>query len=345
MPGDYTGPWHTGKGSLMTGIRRILLMMLLVAGCSYPELVKRGEDAPAADKCGDCHIEIYREWKESPHAGSFSNPEFRAATYNYQFVFCLGCHAPESIYIPAKGQDYPSSPRVRKARREEGVNCNGCHLTEDCKLAGPLKAMAPHPVGEGHELYKRSVLCGTCHRGTFNEWQAVSREDKESCQDCHMPASQEKLIQDAPWRWLYRKKDTKRHTFSTDDGLKALEQPINIEVKITQVTKAAAVGFVELENLSIPHSIPTGDYGYREVVLRIEVEDSSGDKGLLKEESFFREMDTAIGYGERKSVKFSIPGEKNTAGTRLIITLFRRSFDGKVEAVLAQVKVPLEQTL
>lgn len=312
--------------------------LLLVLGCSYPELVERGERAPGSEKCGECHIDIYKEWKESPHARSFSSPEFREATYNYQFEFCLGCHAPESVYIPTTpvGQAVTPGPLPRQVKREEGVNCNGCHLTEDCKLAGPLKARAPHPISETHNLYKRSMLCGTCHEGTFNQWQVISREDKESCQKCHMPSSQKKLIQDAPWRWLFRNKATKRHTFSSGDGLKAIKEPIDIELVDIQLAGTVAVGVVELENLSILHSIPTGDYGYREATLVVEIEDPSGNKKLLKEESFFKEMDTALKYGEKRSIEFSIPGNLNRRGSRLIMTLLRRSFDGTIDLVLAQ---------
>lgn len=325
----------------------LLLVVLLVTGCSYPELVERGERAPSSEKCGECHIDIYNEWKESPHARSFSSPEFKAATYDYQFEFCLGCHAPESVYIPPFTGEKVSStkPIPRKTKREEGVNCKGCHLTEDCKLAGPLKAKAPHPISAAHDLYKRSVLCGTCHERTFNEWQAISKEDKKSCQDCHMPSSQKKLIQDAPWRWLFQNKTTKRHTFSSKDGLKALEESININLKEFQTAVPDAVGVIELENLSVLHSIPTGDYGYKEVVLSIEMEDSSSTKKLLKEESFFKEMDTAIKYGEKRVVRFSLPGNLNRAGSHLIITLLRRSFDGAVDAVLAKTSIPVKLPL
>ncbi|MFQ5862447.1 MAG: multiheme c-type cytochrome [Candidatus Brocadiales bacterium] len=332
---------------MIKGCEIILLAsaLLLATGCSYPELVERGERAPTSERCGECHIAIYNEWKESPHARSFSNPEFREATYDYRFDFCLGCHAPESVYtLPILGGRAASTrPVLRQAKREEGVNCNGCHLTEDCKLAGPLEARAPHPISEAHGLYKRSVLCGTCHEGTFKEWQAISKEDKKSCQECHMPSVQKKLIQDAPWRWLFHNKATKRHTFSSEDGLKALKEPINIKLEELQMAGLDAAGVVELENLSVLHSIPTGDYGYREVVLSIEIEDSSGKKNLLKEESFFKEMDTALNYGEKRSIEFSLPSDSNREGFRLIITLLRRSFDDASRVVLAQKSVLIKQ--
>lgn len=320
-----------------------VLALLLIAGCSYPELVERGENAPASHQCSECHIEIYEEWKDSPHAKSFSNPAFREAAYNYQFEFCLGCHAPESVYIPVSpgGQTVPTGPVPRHNKREEGVNCNGCHLTEDCKLAGPLKARAPHPVSNVHDLYKRSVLCGTCHRGTFTGWQALSIKDKKSCQECHMSDSERKLIQDAPWRWLYRNKATRRHTFSSEDGLKAVKAPVNIELKEIGVSGPDVVGVVELENSSVPHSIPTGDYGYREAALIIETVDASGKKTLIKEESFFTETGTALEYGKRKDIAFSFPSGLIREGSHLEISLVRRSFDGTVKAVLAQESVPI----
>ncbi len=329
-------------------VQTLFLLALLAAGCSYPELAERGENAPGSHRCGECHIAIYEEWKDSPHAKSFSNPAFKEVTYDYRFEFCLGCHAPDSIYTPpaADGQTSLIIPAPRQTNLDEGVNCNGCHLTADCKLAGPLKAAAPHPVANVHSLYKKSVLCGTCHQGTYREWLAVSDRDRKSCQDCHMPSSERKLIQDAPWSWFYKNKPTRKHSFSSEDGLNAVKAPIEITLGELRAAGSEVTGVIELENLSIPHSIPTGDYGYKEAVLIIEITYRSGRRQLIKEESFFTEMDTALEHGQKKYVKFSFPGNlKDVMGSHLETTLLRRTFDGSTKIILTQQSMPANLSL
>jgi hypothetical protein len=294
--------------------------------------------SPPAERCGECHIEIYKEWEDSPHARSFSSEEFREATHDYSFEFCLGCHAPESIYTEGE-------PRPRTVKREEGVTCNGCHLTENCKLAGPLKSRAPHPVDQEHRLYLESQLCGKCHERTFKEWQKASQEDKKHCQECHMPAVKRKLIQDEPWQKLYRKKEIKRHTFSPAEELLASESPIKIDLHWPGEEGPQLRGQLEIENASIPHSLPTGDYGYREVVLRIGLKESHRDGILLKEERFFVETDTSLKSGEKRVFPIAVPQEAVTGHASLTVELLRKTFQGETRMVLARREFPLEKGL
>ena len=308
----------------------ITLGLVLLMGCSHHELVVRGEGAPPAEKCGECHIEIYKEWEASAHARSFSSEDFREATHGYSFKFCLGCHAPESVYTEGE-------PGPRTSRLEEGVTCNSCHLTEDCKLAGPLKSRAPHPVGQEHKLYLESELCGKCHVRTFKEWQKAVQEDKKTCQNCHMPVVKRKLIQDEPWKRLFREKEIKRHIFSSAEsasGGLASEGAIRIDLEWPDVV---------IENVSIPHALPTGDYGYREVVLRVRLKGSEGDGILLKEESFFVETDTSLKSGEKRVFSLSVPGGALKKDTSLTVELLRNTFQGETRMVLARREFPLGQ--
>ncbi|KHE93569.1 MAG: putative heme protein, partial [Candidatus Scalindua brodae] len=95
------------------GIAAIVIITAISPGCGlfqkmltsmdmHPELVKRSEEFPGSHKCGDCHIDIYKEWSESTHSKSYINEEFRVATNNYEFEFCIRCHAPETVFLPLK---------------------------------------------------------------------------------------------------------------------------------------------------------------------------------------------------------------------------------------------------
>ncbi|MBI5124934.1 MAG: hypothetical protein HZA70_01720 [Planctomycetes bacterium] len=308
----------------------LVLGLVLLMGCSHSDLVMRGKGSPPAERCGECHIEIYKEWVASPHAKSFSSEDFKEATNDYSFRFCLGCHAPESVYTDGE-------PRPRTVKLEEGVNCNGCHLTEDCRLAGPLKSRAPHPVGQEHKLYLESDLCGKCHVRTFKEWQEAPQKDKKTCQDCHMPAVKRKLIQDEPWKRLFREKEIKRHTFSPTRESLDSERPIGIDLEWPNVV---------IENSSIPHSLPTGDYGYREVVLRVKLKAPDGGSTLLREDSLFVETDTSLKAGEKRVFPLSVssPPKADLKGnTSLTVELLRNTFQGDTKLVLACKEFPLGQ--
>lgn len=330
MPGGRHCARPYGKVSLI-----VALLLFLSSGCSHPELVERGDRAPEAKKCGECHIEIHKEWQGSPHAKSFSNEEFREATNDYQFGFCLGCHAPETVYTEGE-------PALRKVRPEEGVTCNSCHLTEDCRLAGPHKSRAPHPVSQSHEFYKRSELCAKCHLRTYQEWKEVPGDDKKSCPDCHMPGLRRKLIQDEPWQRLFKNREIKRHTFSISEELLRTEEPVKIWLKEISTDGPLLKGTVLLVNKVVPHSIPTGDYGYREAVARLGLADNQGNTHLLKEEPMFEEKKTALKYGEERTIGFSIPLENRGKGSRLVVEFLRRSFEGKTLTLLARRDFPLD---
>ena len=52
--------------------------------------------------------------------------------------------------------------------------------------------------------------------------------------------------------------------------------------------------------------MPTGDYGYREVVVTIELQDEKGQMREFKKESLFVEMKTALQYKEKDASRFAL---------------------------------------
>ncbi|MDN3514698.1 MAG: hypothetical protein NG747_09890 [Candidatus Brocadia sp.] len=275
-----------------------LIVFFLPVGCVvYPELVDKGPNAPKSERCGDCHRDIYNEWKDSPHARSFVSDAFKEETNEYRYKFCIGCHAPETIFTNEKIEP-------RSVNQTEGVNCNSCHL-DDCKLSGPTPARGPHPIKEKNLFYKTSEMCGKCHVGTLKSWQESGIvEGKKTCQDCHMPVIKRKLIQDDPWQKIYPKREGKQHLFSFQPFLKENENPIKMSfVKVIR-SECNVEGILELENTDVPHSVPTGDYGYREIVVTIELQDKTGRIVDFKTESLFVELKTALQYKEKRTIPF-----------------------------------------
>ena len=164
----------------ISGVLVIVAIMAASSGCGlfqkmltsmniHPELAERGEKFPGSEKCGYCHIDIYKEWTRSKHSKSYINEEFRVATNNYEFEFCIRCHAPETIFTLLENdngdntevsvtQSKSGEIAARDYNLKDGVDCQGCHLTVDCKFSGPHEGISPHPLEQNEEFYKSSVL-------------------------------------------------------------------------------------------------------------------------------------------------------------------------------------------
>ena len=225
---------------------------------------------PTADDCERCHQEVFREWTSSHHARAFTSEGFQRASASGREPRCLGCHAAG----PVRG-DGP--PQVRASHRAEGVTCVTCHLSADPDAApltmrGPESRTSPieiHPIVEGDPLYRSSELCGTCHVETLREWRDAPEEargeEKPTCQACHMPSVRRKMesVHDehaysALFTALGEDRELRRHTFDVP------------EFQEDQIRLRAALGAegleVEVENL-LPHALPTGSFGRRELRL------------------------------------------------------------------------------
>ncbi|MEK7483409.1 MAG: multiheme c-type cytochrome, partial [Planctomycetota bacterium] len=164
----------------------LMTVLLVLTSCLgltqnfYPELTQKENVSPSVHSCAGCHIDIYEEWKNSPHAKAFTSETYRERTNNYQYQQCLSCHTPDSVFS--------DTILARKERLEEGVSCIACHFI-DGKFAGPVESTAVllvHPVEVRTDFYRSSALCGKCHESTYQEWLSVDSLGKKICQECHM---------------------------------------------------------------------------------------------------------------------------------------------------------------
>ncbi len=279
---------------------------------------------PMAKDCERCHQEIYREWESSAHAQAWRSATFQSASAQGRAKECTNCHASAPI-------DSTTAPSSRTLHREEGVTCITCHLSTspDAKpltMRGPVTRSLPvdvHPVIEDDEFYRSSELCGKCHESVYREWQTTTRNAKEpkTCQSCHMPSVRrtvESVNADVFYSpipvALEKKQDLRKHLFAVPDSTK---DELRIDTKLIQNEKQIFIE-VTLQN-HMPHSIPSGDFGKRELLLRLQSLDAQVP--WHEEQILNRALGEKIDAQENLSFRFAIPSALNPK--KLELTLKR----------------------
>lgn len=195
----------------------------------YPSLmeVKDGRQLKSSDftdpeECGECHEEIYNQWKGSMHSNAYVDPIFRALweignkeTGGMTEKLCMGCHTAIGVSTGEIGGDKEVSEIAKK-----GVQCDVCHsitatnyettkaeephnatfvLDPGDVKRGPFKdAESPFHETEYSELHTKSEFCANCHHvfhplsnfpieRTYDEWKYSEYATAGiQCQDCHM---------------------------------------------------------------------------------------------------------------------------------------------------------------
>ncbi|MDA2938347.1 tetratricopeptide repeat protein [Acidobacteria bacterium AH-259-A15] len=101
--------------------------------------------------CGECHEQIYRQWRSSQHhLASFGNIFYRrAALYTIErkgaiaFRFCAGCHDPALLF---SGQaEQPEEIDVEASAALEGLSCVGCHAVRGISNSGTASYVIERP--------------------------------------------------------------------------------------------------------------------------------------------------------------------------------------------------------
>jgi Tfp pilus assembly protein PilF len=85
---------------------------------------------PAAEYCGHCHEEAYRQWRQALHSNSFRTPFYRTSvnilirTKGIEFSrHCDSCHNPIAVVSGALTRD----ARVDRSFDQDGLTCSTCH--------------------------------------------------------------------------------------------------------------------------------------------------------------------------------------------------------------------------
>lgn len=161
--------WAALALSLFVVAGALLSSGLAMAGpLADPQASPLLDQGPGA--CGDCHQEEMAAWQASPHGRAWQSEGFhRAWEIKGNAKYCLACHT--TGYDPTTGSFLA-----------EGVTCEVCH--------GPL--VEGHPETAVMKLPADSEACESCHRSTYEEWQASKHgQQGVQCFYCHLPHTQE----------------------------------------------------------------------------------------------------------------------------------------------------------
>jgi hypothetical protein len=158
-------------------------------------------NAQQAHNCGNCHAQIYDEWKSSAHAHSASNRRFRNLYEGSDWHgrpdvgwnllkehpdgagVCAACHAPTAK--PSAELGYDMRQMVKSDSGLSGVHCDYCH-----KIAGPDEG----EVGLTHGRYGLKLLRPAQGQLFFGPLDDVDRDedthspfqrDSRYCASCH----------------------------------------------------------------------------------------------------------------------------------------------------------------
>ncbi|MGB7292273.1 MAG: multiheme c-type cytochrome [Thermodesulfobacteriota bacterium] len=278
-----------------------LYVIPLTVGAITDHPIVKKEGYTESQVCGACHRMIFKQWGNSLHASSISDPVF-LGVYNEvekeeNRRFCLKCHAPT---VRVTG-DYNLTQPITK----EGVTCDFCHTIKGVDLSkeepfefalgfvkrGPLKS----DLEIGHEnlfseIHLKAEFCAGCHEvvnengfhvmSTYSEWkQGPYAEKGIQCQNCHMPEEFGVPI-------VNPEIARTQHNVTAHKFLGGHSQ-INITTAamLTQVIEKADDHIsvvVYVTNAEAGHSLPTG-IPSRKVILTVKLLDPRGQELKSKE--------------------------------------------------------------
>jgi Flp pilus assembly protein TadD len=165
-------------------------------------------------KCGECHHDIYEQWKSSAHHfASFNNQFYRKSIEYMQSVvgtrpskWCAGCHD-HAVFFNGRF-DRPIKEQIDTPEAQAGLSCMSCHsISHVNSTVGNANFTMSYPPL--HEVassanpvitnLERFVIYAApeAHRRTF--MRPFLRDPAEFCSACH------KVHLDAPvnhYRWL-----------------------------------------------------------------------------------------------------------------------------------------------
>ncbi len=244
--------------------------------------IPAGLESLRAESCGQCHREIYDEWKTSIHAQAYQDPFFQAYWKKDKHIWvCLNCHTPLENQQATLIKDIPRG-RVEKAHQEpnpqydaeyqkEGVTCAACHV-RDGAILGPFDdSAAPHPT-QFDPAFRTTQVCYRCHNvisgpvqfyrigpcGTYAEYEGkfFMKERGMICQSCHMLEITRPVAEGGPIR------QGRQHHWRGGHDPEMIKRAVAIQVVADPSTPRAGEKVrvvMTLINAGAGHKLPTGD--------------------------------------------------------------------------------------
>jgi hypothetical protein len=292
----------------------LILVSLFLVAAKYDYLLETGDKTVKSSECNECHKLIYEEWSKDFHSKAFVNDPFKKGTKNYAAQECISCHAAQEIADE-------KNLKTRSVHKEEGVNCTTCHLKNNM-IYGPYKLTAKHKSEQDESMLK-SEFCAGCHMPTFQEWQASG--SKKTCQECHMPRVERKVVQGFPISMFVPNRMVGQHMQSYEKLLK----------EAALITGEAGKGSVKisLTNRAGGHNMPTGKYGDYRIVLNTQVKDADGKTIFSKEEVFSTLKKN--GVPPQKTVAFEYPISFETGKRYKVSSSLLYQMEGRPEQLIA----------
>lgn len=250
-------------------------------------------------QCGQCHKELYNDWKRSLHADASSNAVFKAAYMQVYFEHgerarpaCLTCHAPVAYFN--------NDPKLTQAISREGVNCDFCHSIAEALPGtpegpqfrfefggvkqGPLKnSKSPAHQTRFNDLYQQSLFCKGCHEqkgssglpiiATWSEWKESPYPDKGiTCQKCHMEQVSGKTAPTSVQK--NARHQISNHDIAAGHSLTKRRQALEIKIAAIKTHKNRIQVQVDLTNTGAGHKMPTG-LPVKKIILEVTVKDAN----------------------------------------------------------------------
>lgn len=303
-----------------------------LAPAGWPPLEK--EIQPEA--CGTCHVQQYKDWKESLHhkamgpsvLGQLLDMELDAPVLA---ITCQRCHAPLAEQIPYL-QKGVKNPAFIPGFREKGLTCAGCHVRNHVRHGPPPRKPGaeeggPHAGFVIHDEYQSPAFCASCHdfedagtmhgkliQETAQEWRRTEfAAQRKTCQSCHMPDRRHL------WKGVHDK----------DMVLSAVS--IQAEFDPTSQETSHLKASLSLTNVGAGHRLPT--YVEPQIMLFIDQLDSVSRpiSGTLQEGIVARKVteemdkevfDTRLMPGETFTLSYLQPKHSNTVAIRARIEVW-----------------------
>jgi hypothetical protein len=260
--------------------------------------VPAGLEDLRAESCGECHPDIYEEWRVSTHALAWVDRQLQGemAKSGNRWL-CNNCHTPlmnqmEAWAVGLVDGDveqplYVANPSFESSFRDEGITCASCHV-RDGAVEGPTGIATEAHATRLAGRFNDERICLECHQAvqsyagkdficvfeTGREWrESPYGQANQSCQSCHMqPVTRPQAVGAEP--------RTGRRHYWPGAGIYKLEgvgppldqlgPGLGVEVEARESELV-----VTLSNSAAGHLLPTGD-PERFVLVEVELLDANG---------------------------------------------------------------------
>lgn len=322
----------------------ILMLLGLSVALTGCRLAEREMQDRTPQGCANCHTNIAAQWERSAHAIAWTNPEFLLATDEHSIARCLPCHAPRPLLEQPPGEP----AQLRDDQRQYGVECRTCHQLGE-SYAGPYESrIGPHPVTPDTVRLPCSDFCGICHVMEAEEhatlYLTASSSNQDTCAQCHMPTSRERLTQGHVLSYIHPKRIVHDHAFSVWRPVIAAGA---VEIGTPAVTCAEGKPVevsLALTNRGAGHRIPSGGFGYRELRVAVDLLDRSGQAVGRAEQAVFPGQDLSLAPGVATPFTLLVARTANESPERIRVVVERVNRDRSFQYTLAEGEWPLAES-